>query len=30
MTQTLIQSTIWILAGGCLLFFMRRRKAKRT
>jgi len=30
MTQTLMQSVIWIGAGGCLLFFLKRRKTKKT
>jgi hypothetical protein len=29
MTQPLIQSMIWIVAGGCLLFFLKRRKSKK-
>jgi len=30
MTQTIIQSSIWVIAGGCLLFFLKRRKAKKV
>jgi hypothetical protein len=30
MNATLIQSIIWLGAGGCLLFFLRRRRAKRA
>ena len=27
MAQTLLQTVIWTVAGGCLVFFLRRRKA---
>jgi hypothetical protein len=30
MTHTLMQSVIWIVAGGCLLFFLKRRKANKA
>ena len=30
MPGTVIQSLIWLTAGGCLLFFMRRRRTKRN
>jgi hypothetical protein len=30
MNATLIQSVIWLTAGGCLFVFMRRRRTKRS
>jgi hypothetical protein len=30
MSPTLFQSMIWLGAGGCLLFFLRRRRTKKT
>jgi hypothetical protein len=29
MTETLMQGAIWMIAGGCLLFFLKRRKAAK-
>jgi hypothetical protein len=30
MNPTLMQSVIWLGAGGCLLFFLRRRRTKKS
>lgn len=30
MNSTIIQSLIWVSAGGILFVFMRRRKGRRT
>jgi hypothetical protein len=30
MSETLIQTVIWLAAGGALLFFLKRRRARRT
>lgn len=29
MNPTLVQSMIWLCAGGCLLFFLRRRRTHK-
>jgi LPXTG-motif cell wall-anchored protein len=28
--STLMQAGVWLAAGGCLLFFLKRRRARRT
>jgi hypothetical protein len=30
MSETLMQSVIWLSAGGCLLYFLRRRRTKKV
>jgi len=30
MTETMMQSMIWLGAGGCLLYFLRRRRVKKV
>ncbi len=28
--DTMMQAGIWVVAGGCLLIFLRRRRTRRT
>jgi len=30
MTDTILQATIWIAAGGLMMFFVKRRRARKT
>jgi hypothetical protein len=30
MNDTLIQAAIWLVAGGIMILFLKRRKARRT
>ena len=30
MTDTIVQAAIWITAGGIMMLFLKRRRAKKT
>jgi hypothetical protein len=30
MDNTIIQSTVWILAGGIMVLFLKRRRSRKT